>query len=238
MSGARSPLDEARFGIASARASVSNLAELDEVMAFCEREAIRFLVARCAAKDLHLAQQMEQRGFLLMDTLLYYARRVDQTWPPASHKLRLATEADAEQIKEIAAEAFRGYGGHYHADTRLDRALCDDLYVDWAYRSCTVGGVADAVLVVEDDETINGFLTLRMNSSAEGEVPLYGVRPESQGCGLGRSLIIGALESCAARGAERLIISTQLTNIASQKVWLRLGFELSHAHYTFHRWFD
>jgi ribosomal protein S18 acetylase RimI-like enzyme len=238
MSIAHSPLDEARFGIASARASVSNLTELDEVMAFCKADAIRFLVARCAAQDLHLAQQMEQRGFLLTDTLLYYARRIDQTWPPAPHKLRLATEGDAEQIREIAAEAFRGYGGHYHADARLDPALCDDLYVDLAYRSCTVPGVADAVLVVEDGEAVNGFVTLRMNNPAEGEVPLYGVRPAAQGRGLGRSLIIGALESCAARGAKRLVISTQLTNMASQKVWLRLGFEPFQAYYTFHRWFD
>lgn len=222
----------------SARASASNLAELDEIMMFCERKAIRFLVARCPAQELQLAQHMEQRGFLLMDTLLYYTRRVDQTWPKPMHHVRPATADDAEQVKEVAAGAFRGYGGHYHADPRLDPALCDDIYIDWAYRSCRVEGVADAVLVVEDGEAVRGFLTLRMNSPAEGEVPLYGVLPTAQGHGLGRSLIIGALESCEARGAERLIISTQLTNLASQKVWLRLGFEPAHAYYTFHRWFD
>ncbi|MBL8155506.1 MAG: GNAT family N-acetyltransferase [Anaerolineae bacterium] len=238
MSVARSPLDEARFGIASARSSVSNLAEMDEVMTFCEAEAIRFLIARCPAQELRLVQHMEQRGFLLMDTLLYYARRVDQTWPTVPHRLRLATEADAEQIKEIAVEAFRGYGGHYHADARLDPALCDDLYVDWAYRSCTVRGVADAVLVSEDDTRTTGFVTLRRNNPMEGEIMLSGVSPAAQGQGLGRSLIIGALDQGAIMGMERMIVSTQITNLASQKIWSRLGFDVAHAYYTFHRWFD
>lgn len=238
MSIARSPLDEARFGITSARASVSNLAELDEVTAFCEKEAIRFLIARCPAQELRLAQQMEQRGYLLMDTLLYYARQIDQTWPTAPHAMRLATADDAEQVKEIAAGAFQGYGGHYHADARLDPALCDDLYIDWAYRSCTVPGVADAVLVVDDGERIIGFVTLRRNNPVEGEIMLSGVSPAAQGQGLGRSLIIGALDQGAALGAERIIVSTQITNLASQKIWSRLGFNVSHAYYTFHRWFD
>lgn len=238
MSIQRSALDEMRFGIASARASVESQVELDEAITFCKQEAIRFLVARCPTQEIRLAQQMEQQGFLLMDTLLYYARKIDQTWPKPLHRVRVATAEDVEQIKAIAAGAFRGYRGHYHADARLDPALCDDLYIDWAYRSCTVNGAVDEVLVVEDGEAMSGFLTLRMNSLTEGEVPLYGVLPTAQGHGLGRSLMIGALESCAERGAERLIISTQITNLASQKVWLRLGFELFHAYYTFHRWFD
>jgi hypothetical protein len=34
-----------------------------------------------------------------------------------------------------------------------------------------------------------------------------------------------------------MLISTQITNVAVQKVWTRLGFEPSRSYYTFHKWF-
>ena len=35
-----------------------------------------------------------------------------------------------------------------------------------------------------------------------------------------------------------MVLSTQVTNLAVQKVWSRLGFEPSRSYYTFHLWFD
>ncbi|MBZ0288565.1 MAG: GNAT family N-acetyltransferase, partial [Anaerolineae bacterium] len=64
------------------------------------------------------------------------------------------------------------------------------------------------------------------------------VDPALQGKGVGRGLMIGALLWFEARGIAKMLISTQVTNVASQKVWVRLGFEPSHAFYTFHKWFD
>ena len=92
--------------------------------------------------------------------------------------------------------------------------------------------------MAEQDSQIVGFITLKMNNPQEGEVPLYGVSPSVQGKGVGRSLMIGALNWCATQKAERMLISTQVTNLSSQKVWIRLGFEPSHSYYTFHKWFD
>jgi hypothetical protein len=42
---------------------------------------------------------------------------------------------------------------------------------------------------------------------------------------------------CASRGAARMMVSTQINNVAVQKVWARLGFEPNYAYYTFHKWF-
>ena len=69
----------------------------------------------------------------------------------------------------MATEAFRGYYGHCHADQRLDRAKCDEVYRDWALRSCLSRDVADQVLVAVLDGSIVGFGDLRLNTPEEGE---------------------------------------------------------------------
>jgi GNAT superfamily N-acetyltransferase len=236
-----SAIDEERFGIRTARVSGVIPEQLPAILAFCQQKAVVFLIARCAAADLRAAQAMEAHGFQLMDTLLYYARDLMTTpIPPLPDGVIVEpiSPGDADTIRELAASAFRGYGGHYHADARLDPAKCDETYVSWAYRSCITPGVADVVLKAVVAHQIAGFITLRMNNPQEGEVPLYGVDAAVQGRGIGRGLVIGALAWCQSQGAQRMKISTQVTNVPSQKVWVRLGFEPMDAYYTFHKWFD
>ena len=60
--------------------------------------------------------------------------------------------------------------------------------------------------------------------------------PEAQGRGAGRSLMVEELKSCKAEASE-MVISTQVTNVAVQRVWCRVGFAPAHSYYTFHKWF-
>lgn len=235
----RSPLDEERFGIPSARAVAPlTAADIPAALEFCQAEQVKFFFARCLTSDLKAAQAMEQHGFLLMDTLLYYGRSLQIPFPTSDVQVRPVVADEADGVARLATEAFRGYGGHYHADPRLDIAKCDEVYSSWAYRSCVSRQVAAEVQVAEQENQIVGFITLKLNSPQEGEVPLYGVSPTVQGKGIGRALMIAALNWCAAQNAKRMLISTQVTNLLSQKVWLRLGFDPIHSYYTFHKWFD
>jgi GNAT superfamily N-acetyltransferase len=236
-----STIDEERFGMRTARVDGVAFDQLPAIDAFCRSNAVRFLIARCDAPELSTAQALEAQGFRLMDTLVYFARHIAAA-PIASAAdsimVRPVREDEANPVGALAVRAFQGYGGHYHADSRLDRDKCDAVYASWAYRSCISREVADGVLVAEHENQIAGFTTLRIHNSDEGEVPLYGVDPSIQRQGIGRALITGALRWFEARGVARMLISTQVTNVASQKVWVRLGFEPSHAFYTFHKWFD
>jgi GNAT superfamily N-acetyltransferase len=184
---------------------------------------------------------MEGKGFSLMDTLLYYER--DLARPPIPRDtgpalIRPVNAGEAHKVKVVATEAFKGYLGHYHADERLERPKCDAIYPDWAYRSCVARDVANEVLVAELDGSIAGFAALRINSMEEGEGVLFGVSPRAQRRGIYRSLMIQAMNWCLLKGAAYMVLSTQITNIVAQKVWARLGFEVNHAWYTLHKWFD
>lgn len=236
-----SPIDGERFGIIVARASVAAPDTLVSVNGFCRDKGVTLLIARCPASELGTAQAMERDGFFLVDTLVYYARHLEKTPIPSDIgkvPIRPVRPGEEEAVQRVAAESFRGYFGHYHADGRLPRKQCDQVYTSWAVRSCTSREVADEVLVAELDANIVGFATLRLNGPEEGEGVLFGISPSAQGHGIYRSFMIRGMEWCVSKGATRMIVSTQINNVAVQKVWARLGFEPSHAYYTFHKWFD
>ncbi len=234
-------VDEQRFGVHTARANQVTVENLPTVLHFCKHNQVDFLIARCSTTEIESVHQLESRGFQLMDTLVYFVYRLEKPIPQDDHPKALIqpyAPGEEEAIRAVAAESFGGYQGHYHADPRLPRALCDEAYLSWAYRSCVVPGVSDQVLVACADGRAIGFLTLSINTPEEGEVVLNAVAKSYQRQGVYRSLLIHALDWCKSQGAQNVFISTQLVNIAVQKVWTRLGFEPDHSYYTFHKWFD
>ncbi len=236
-----SVIDEERFGIPTARAPQVTLDTLPLVMNFCRTNDVILLIARCLCSELRAAQAMEREGFFLTDTLVYCVRDLTKGVMPSEEdgiSIRAYRPGDEEAVKVVAAEAYRGYLGHYHADERLDRAKCDETYISWALRSCASRDVADEVLIAEMEGSIVGYFTLRLNNLEEGEAVVGGVRHLARGKGIYRSFIIRGMEWCLLKGATRMLVSTQITNIAVQKVWARLGFEPNYAFYTFHKWFD
>lgn len=239
-----SPLDTARWGVVTATAGAVTAESLPGVLEFANLHAVTLLVARCSAADLVAARAMEAAGFRLMDALVVYARDVGAAnagdlaagTVAGDAAVRLAREDEAAEVRAVARAAFRGYGGHYHADPRLDREACDEVYADWAHRSCASPGVADGVLVAEVDGRVAAFATLRFNSATEGEGVLFGVAPGARGRGLYPLLMGAGLRFCAERGRTRMVVSTQITNLTVQRAWIRLAFEPCRAEYTFHRW--
>ena len=236
-----SAIDTARFGLSIARAGHLTRDGLDEVLRYCESNSVRMLIARCSTTELALAQELERREFLLMDTLVYYTFDLKKKPVPADTgkaEIRGIRSGEEKQVRAIARDSFKGYFGHYHADSRLDRQACDDAYTSWAENSCVSTEFADHVLAAVLDGQLSGFATLRMNSSEEAEGVLFGVAPFAQGSGIYRSFIVRGLDWAQQRKAARMVVSTQITNLAVQKVWVRVGYEPSHSFYTFHKWFD
>jgi len=234
-------IDEERFGIRTARASCITLESLASVMEFCHANGVILLIGRCPASDLRCAQVIEKEGFSLMDTLVYYVRDIEKKAIPedtGKATIRPIQPGEEAKVEVVAAEAFRGYYGHYHADEKLDRAKCDATYTSWAVLSCVSQDIADEVIIAELDGSIVGFATLRLKSNEEGEGVLFGVAPGAQGKGLYRSFMIHGMLWCRSKGAKRMVVSTQIINTAVQKVWTRVGFEPCYAYYTFHKWFD
>jgi GNAT superfamily N-acetyltransferase len=235
-----SALDYQRFGVRTAQ--VRDLSE-DERMTlanFCHENAVQLSIVRVNVNKLLLIQKLEEEGYRLMDTLVYYALKFDKKGIPRdsnSHEIRPVRPDELAEVSAIAQESFKGYYGHYHADPRLPKEKCDEVYIDWASNSVRSREVADEVLVVVGEGHLNGFATLRMNNPQEGEGVLFGVAPHAQGQGIYQTMMIGGMNWVQAQGASQMLVSTQINNLAVQKVWARLGFEMHKAYYTLHKWF-
>lgn len=236
-----SAVDTARFGVRIGRVQLGGPAALRPAIETSRLEQLRLLFIRCPTDQLALVHALEEAGARLMDTLLYYRRRLPKDDLPAElrpNRIRVFREDDQPGVEAIARQSFAGYQGHYHADPALDRARADEGYVEWALQCCRSRSAQSEVLVAEDSQGRPcGFFVVRLNTPQEGEGWLAAVSPAAEGRGLYWSLLVHAMRWCRERQAARIIVSTQLTNLATQKTYGRLGFDLQASYYTFHLWF-
>lgn len=151
--------------------------------------------------------------------------------------MRLAAPEDAQRLEALALETFHDYSGHYHADTRLKKEDCDQVYASWAANSCKEQKAADAVILLEQDDEIAAFATQKILSKEGFDGILFGVAPAHRGKNLHLSLMKESQNWGLRNGYTRMVTSTQITNLAVQKNWCRLGFEPEKSYYTFHKWF-
>lgn len=227
-----SELSTSRFGVSIAHVSLDSGDDAEGIVARARSSDVAMLVVRLDAGDLDSSRLLEEAGGRLCDTLVYWSRAVAANWP-VSNRVREAGAADADAVEAIARLAFANYRGHFQADRRLDQAAANDVYPDWARRSCV--SPSHRVWLVDDDGPA-GFLTLRSNSSAESEILLNAVHPDHQRRGLYPLLVAAALDASARSAMSRCVVSTQVHNLAVQKVWSRMGFEPTAAMHTFHLW--
>jgi GNAT superfamily N-acetyltransferase len=235
-----SELDKQRFGIVTAKTSFDVNENVNEALSWCDEKKVELLITRIPTEKIALAQELEQAGFFLADTLVYFRNKhiLDtEIKLPENYKWRVATPADAEAVEKFAEKSFAGYGGHYHADPRLNKADCDLVYSSWAANSCRNNDFADVVYLITHEDAPIGFATIKIIDTDMAEVVLSGVHPDYQGKGIYLALISLAKKWAIQRQLTQLILSTQVTNLAVQKVWCRLGFEPYKSFYTFHKWF-
>ncbi len=233
-------VERERFGIVTAR--VKDLkASPQAVNSAAEAVGVQMLTIRLDCTDHAHIHAVEADNFRLMDTLVYYERSLSDPTPeylPASDvMIRHARPGDAGAVAEVARAAFFDYIGHFHADPRLQAEDADATYVDWARKSVVRHSDIEQAWVVFGAGRLAGFLTLRRNDHAEYEIVLNAVHPDLQRRGLYERLLNEALVASQKADAERIIVSTQLNNFRVQRAWVKLGFRLTRAVHTFHKWY-
>ncbi len=234
-----SPLDMERFGTVIARADGLTARELPAVLDFCEANQVQMLIARSGVEDATTTHALESASFLLMDTLIYYERDLaaSPVQPGGTEEIRVLGPDDAAGVESIARECFREYLGHYHADRRLAREACTEVYASWARSSCENVG-PDAFVLVAGSPRPDGFSTFRRTASGEGELMLGAVLQAARGRGLYRQMTLAGMLRLQESGTTRFVTSTHLGNWGAQAAWSGAGLSPFRAYHTFHRWFD
>ncbi len=209
----------------------------------CRDQNIKHLTARVDVADTIAIGLLEAHGYRLMDALVTYIYHPRRHAPADDRDMgvpRPYRPEDADQIVEIAREAYRGFRGRFHLDPHVPDDRCDDFYIEWARQICG-GKMGDKVFVSENGEgQVQGFLgsTKREPVSTIGGVEIYGgglgaCRRETPGAYAG--LIRAGIAWAHDRGAV-VECQTQNFNFSTIRVYEAVGCQYTRAEYTFHAW--
>lgn len=235
-----SEIDQQRFGVVTAKVSANAGDTVHEIIEKSRDNQVEFLIIRVPTDQLEMVQELELEGAFLTDTLVYYEKNKMELYPDGlleGYTKRLATEKDAEPLGALALKTFQDYLGHYHVDQKLKKTDCDLVYSSWAANSCIKNNMADAVILIENNNELVAFATIKSLNQNEFEGVLFGVSPNHRGKGLHISLMKLSQNWGVDSKHTHMITSTQITNAIVQRNWCRLGFELKNSYYTLHKWF-
>ncbi|MEI8080807.1 MAG: hypothetical protein WCI74_03075, partial [Actinomycetes bacterium] len=125
---------------------------------------------------------------------------------------------------------FDGYPNHYSYDPVLGDADVAASYARWTGR--LLRAEENLTLLAQTDGNLAG-VTLCALSGRDVEVVLAGILPEHRRSGFYGALLASVAKAATTQGqdsngpgpVDRLVISTQLDNIAVQRAWARLGLQ-------------
>lgn len=225
-----SPVEADRFGCTIDRVTIGPGLVDDGLLAVIQDLSADVLIVRYDAARLEVPGILARspRALVPAGALTYWEKEVSVDEPPAPSNLdvRSADALDLETVsmvvREIVGASFRDYGNHYTANPLLDRSAAQAGYEDWAVRSLTDD--PSNVLVMMDGGEPMGLATLELGVDAGHlEILLAGLVPAAQGKGLYGTLLSACESVAAARGAHRVVISTQIHNVRVQRAWARHG---------------
>lgn len=178
-----------------------------------ERAGEQNVAAAIALQD-WLAEILEVSGFRLRQhivTLVCESPFNVGSGPP-DDLIRIMTPADLEEVAELDALAFEPLWQNS---------------VDTLQRAWQQAGIAT---VMEENGQIIGYQISTRNPYGL-HLARLAVRPDKQRQGLGARLVADLLRRALARGVGRLTVNTQDDNLASLRLYQRLGFRLSGERY-------
>jgi hypothetical protein len=246
------PWDSGFFEIPMARLFLVHDADTDRAslhrivaaaLAASRERGLHHLSVRIDVADAEAIQAVEDAGFRMMDALATYIYPLKRPAPEPGKDmgvLRTYQPEDREQILDITREAYRGFRGRYHLDPHLPRERSDELYVEWAKKSCD-GDWADVVLVTENGKgELHGWASYRQIEpvSTVGGTPI-------RGGGLGAcrrdrpGAYAGLLRAATVRihgGGAVTEMQTQIFNFATIRLYEAVETQFVRADYTLHAW--
>ena len=230
-----STLDTDRFGVVTARAESLAPADVAGLLGFCDENGAELLIARCDAADQAAVRALADAGLVLVEEqITYRGPLVETAWPAG---IREARREDDAAIEALATAGFEDYAGHYHADPRLPRDACREVYVDWTRRGLA-GEAADVVYVAEHEGEVTGYGMFAHTSDEEIAYLLAAVVPAPPGRGLYLGFLHAGMAWGLAVGASAVTGVTTPGSIAAQRNLIRSGLRPASAVSTFHGWRD
>lgn len=144
---------------------------------------------------------------------------------------------DAEAIGRVRAFARSSHGAsRFYYDLEFPRERCDALYEKRISNACASD--PESVLVVRRAGRAVEYLACDTDSSTMGTIGLVAVAESERGRRIGESLVQGSLAWFVNHDCERVRVASQARNLASARLYERLGFRTTAVEHWYHLWMN
>ncbi len=186
-------------------------------------------------------QTAEQHGFGLVDIRVTFECRAMASPVPTRPAAPAAAGIRPFQPDDLPGLQAMARAGHtetrFFSDSHFARQRAEDLYSTWI--TLESQGRAQTVWVAAstDDQPL-GYISCHLAPDhREGQIGLVGVSPEVRGKGIGKSLVLAAMDWYRAQGAQTLTVVTQGNNRAAQRLYQQCGFLSRELQLWYHKWY-
>lgn len=238
-----SELDTQRFGFKIGKINHYDGAP-DAILDSLRSLGVKLVISKIDTSNLTLINHLENIGFRLKDSQVTYSydlNHFDESLKnifDSQTTLRLCREEDVEQVKNIMAQSFNGYG-HYFANERLDKEKCLEIYKDWGVRSCLDKNIADVVFVAEQNNEVAGILSFKKFITEKETYAAGGigaVNPNYRGKNIFKMLAVHGLVWGKENGLDREEHNVLTTNYSVNSSFSSVGFKVKNSFVTMHCW--
>lgn len=190
-----------------------------------------FVTAKVPANEPALAHDLESMGFRIVDTALTFRCTQPVGEQPAA--ARFARPEDQGRVVEIARSAFKY--SRFHLDPAFPAELANRIKAEWAANYFS-GQRGNAMIVIETDRQVAGFLMLLNGAGHTVVVDLIAVDPAFARSGHARSMIAFAANQGTGSGPSPtgMLVGTQAANTPSVNLYEALGFRLEASNFVLH----
>ena len=208
---------------------------------WCRNNRVRGLYFLARADDPATIQRAEHLGFNLVDIRVTFEREMMNSHEPARSKLPDGIYIRPVQPDDLPGLQVMARIGHretrFFSDSHFPRHRVEELYSTWV--TLEIQGRAQTVLVAASAANQPlGYVSCHIDtSSREGEIGLVGVSPEVRGRGIGKSLVLGAMDWYQNQSAHKVIVITQGNNLAAQRLYQKCGFISLKLQLWYHKWY-
>ncbi len=188
-----------------------------------------FVDAKVDVSDTAAVGALQSLGFRLIDTAVRLTAPRAACAGQGSADVGFATPAMAAAVGEVAERSF--VHDRFHRDPEIPAATANAVKRSWAL-NFFAGRRGDWMAVACRDGRPVGFLQLLRSPADDLVIDLIAVDRDCRGRGLARAMVGFAAANCACGG--RIVVGTQIANVASVRLYEGMGFRLDAAHYVLH----
>jgi len=176
-------------------------------------------------------KHLQDLNFFLVDTNVQLQKlRGKSSFLTNKLNIRFSNPSDQEGVLKIAANSFTY--DRFHNDPDITQESAEKIKVEWA-KNYFKNARGNWMVVAEDKGNISGFLQLLHGVDGALIIDLIAVDQNYRHTGVSQRMISFAIQNCETK-TKVVRVGTQIANLPSIALYLKMGFCVTSAQYVFH----